>query len=91
MPAVSLVSLLALCLTGRTPSSSCCTQKPALECHLSLMLSAKSNEMNATQEKDLKLVENHIPRAMVKSSMSTWEGSGLETGLWFWPSAVECF
>lgn len=67
---VPIVSLLALCLTGRTTLSSCCTQSPALECHLSLILSAKNNEMNATQEKDLKLVESHIPRAMVKSCMS---------------------
>lgn len=67
---VPVVSLLALCLTGRTTSSTCCTQSPALECHLLLILSAKNNEMNATQEKDLKLVESHIPRAMVKSSMS---------------------
>lgn len=57
-------------LQERTTSSSCCTQSPALECHLSLILSAKNNEMNATQEKDLKLVESHIPRAMVKSCMS---------------------
>lgn len=39
----------------------------------SQIYSAKNNEVSANQEKDMKLVKNHILRAVVKSSVSTWE------------------
>lgn len=80
VPAVSFMSLLGPSWLYRKAPAELLLHSRSCSAALPLTnIEHKNNEVSATQEKDLKPVENHILRAMVKSSVFTWGRSGLET------------